>query len=200
MNIINELNDFINQTKEAKEIKRNLAVKMILSGKSYQEIVKLLEVSPSFISKWKNPSIFSGVESLRLQYKGTQSYLKPEEKVKVIQWLRAQEYLRLSDLKIHLKKEYNLMFASDQSYYSLLKEAKISWKKTQKKNPAKNDELVEEKKKEIEKKLEEWKPEIDAGNLVVFMIDECHLLWGDLLGYVWGKTDIRVEKQSKMRS
>ena len=26
------------------------------------------------------------------------------------------------------------------------------------------------------------------------MIDECHLLlWGDLLGYVWGRTDIRVE-------
>ncbi len=66
---------------------------MILSGKSYQKIVKLLEVSPSFISKWKNQAIFSGVESLRLQYKGTQSYLKPEEKVKGIQWLREQEYL-----------------------------------------------------------------------------------------------------------
>ncbi|WP_445301521.1 IS630 family transposase [Microcoleus sp. MOSTC5] len=25
------------------------------------------------------------------------------------------------------------------------------------------------------------------------MIDECHLLWGDVCGYVWGKTQIRVE-------
>ena len=25
------------------------------------------------------------------------------------------------------------------------------------------------------------------------MIDECHLLWGDLLGYVWGRTDKRIE-------
>lgn len=25
------------------------------------------------------------------------------------------------------------------------------------------------------------------------MIDECHLLWGDLLGYAWGRTDMRLE-------
>jgi len=25
------------------------------------------------------------------------------------------------------------------------------------------------------------------------MIDECHLLWGDVCGYVWGKTKIRIE-------
>lgn len=27
----------------------------------------------------------------------------------------------------------------------------------------------------------------------VFLIDECHLLWGDICGYVWGRTDERVE-------
>jgi transposase len=27
---------------------------------------------------------------------------------------------------------------------------------------------------------------------MVFMLDECHLLWGDLCGYVWGKTDERI--------
>jgi transposase len=29
--------------------------------------------------------------------------------------------------------------------------------------------------------------------LVVFFEDECHLLWGDLCGYVWGKTNERIE-------
>ena len=28
--------------------------------------------------------------------------------------------------------------------------------------------------------------------MVVLMEDECHLLWGDTLGYVWGKTNERV--------
>ncbi|MBW4490983.1 MAG: transposase [Trichocoleus desertorum ATA4-8-CV12] len=35
--------------------------------------------------------------------------------------------------------------------------------------------------------------EILCGALVVFFADECHLLWGDLCGYVWGKTDERIE-------
>jgi len=34
---------------------------------------------------------------------------------------------------------------------------------------------------------------IVSGQLVVFFVDECHLLWGDLCGYVWGKTDERIE-------
>lgn len=28
---------------------------------------------------------------------------------------------------------------------------------------------------------------------MVFFEDECHLLWGDLCGYVWGKTNQRIE-------
>ncbi len=35
--------------------------------------------------------------------------------------------------------------------------------------------------------------EIICGELVVFFVDECHLLWGDICGYVWGKTDERIE-------
>lgn len=75
----------------------------------------------------------------------------------------------------------------------MLDEAKISWKKTQKKNPKKNNELVETRKRDIEKILEENRSEIEAGTVVVYMIDECHLLWGDVCGYVWGKQNKRIE-------
>jgi len=27
----------------------------------------------------------------------------------------------------------------------------------------------------------------------VFIEDECHVLWGDTLGYVWGKKNERIE-------
>lgn len=27
----------------------------------------------------------------------------------------------------------------------------------------------------------------------MFFVDECHLLWGDVCGYVWGQTNIRIE-------
>ncbi len=41
--------------------------------------------------------------------------------------------------------------------------------------------------------LESHRQEIESGELVVFYQDECHLLWGDVCGYVWGKTKERVE-------
>lgn len=28
-------------------------------------------------------------------------------------------------------------------------------------------------------------------------VDECHLVWNDICGYIWGKTDIRIEVPMK---
>ena len=38
-----------------------------------------------------------------------------------------------------------------------------------------------------------WRSQIATGQVRVLMIDECHLLWGDACGYVWGKTNQRIE-------
>ena len=43
--------------------------------------------------------MFHGVKSLKLQYKGTQGYLKAVEKEQIIEWMMVQVYLRLSDLQ-----------------------------------------------------------------------------------------------------
>ncbi len=48
MNLIEELEEFINQSKDAKEIKRALAVKMALLGESYQKIQDTLACISSF--------------------------------------------------------------------------------------------------------------------------------------------------------
>ena len=34
---------------------------------------------------------------------------------------------------------------------------------------------------------------IEAGKQAVFMVDECHFLWGDLLSYTWVRKDKRRE-------
>ncbi|MDB9526290.1 transposase [Oscillatoria sp. CS-180] len=38
-----------------------------------------------------------------------------------------------------------------------------------------------------------YQDEIAAGRLRVLFVDECHLLSGELQGYVWGRTGERVE-------
>jgi len=45
-----ELEDFIKATSDAREIKRSLAVKWSLSGISYREIIKLLNVCLGFMA------------------------------------------------------------------------------------------------------------------------------------------------------
>ncbi len=40
--------------------------------------------------------------------------------------------------------------------------------------------------------MESRREDIEAGFLRVLLLDECHLLWGDSIGYVWGRTDQEI--------
>lgn len=47
-----------------------------------------------------------------------------------------------------------------------------------------------------------WHHEIATGEVRVLFLDECHLVWGDISGYVWGSRKERVEvpvKSEKQR-
>ena len=41
--------------------------------------------------------------------------------------------------------------------------------------------------------MEHHAEEIKSGEMIVLLEDECHLLWGDCLGYVWGKRGQALE-------
>jgi putative transposase len=86
-----------------------------------------------------------------------------------------------------------VIYKSKQSYYELFARAKISWKKTQKTNPKFDKELVKKKTEEINDILFKNKAGIESGEIIVLFLDECHLLHGDLTGYVWGQSQIRIE-------
>ena len=52
--------------------------------------------------------------------------------------------------------------------------------------------MLLQKKKEIETLLANHREEIETGKLRALLIDECHLMWGDLNGYVWGASDEEI--------
>ena len=62
----------------------------------------------------------------------------------------------------------------------------MSWHKTEKRNPKGDEHQVLERREEI-KKLLAHQSEIESGEIIVLLEDEYHLLWGDALGYVWGR-------------
>ena len=190
---IQELDEFIITNPDVREFKRALAVKLALQGWKYQAIAELLVLSKSFVSQWKNLFDLQGIEGLKLGYKGSKSYLTKEQKEKAIKWLQKQEYWDLSELESYLIEKFDVFFKAHASYYNLLKEAKISWQKAQASNPRKNEELVTERNKEIEKKLIDNLQNIKAGKIITYAIDEVHLLEGDLISHLWGDTKKRLK-------
>ena len=143
--MVEELNDFIRSNPDARELKRAIAVQMYLKGYKHREIGESLGVSSGFISKWTQLYEQLGVSGLKLGYLGSVGYLKAEQRQSVITWLKSKNYWNLAELQAHIEQAYDVVFASKQSYYTLFAQAGISWKKTQKRNPKADPELVEKK-------------------------------------------------------
>ncbi|MEH2071032.1 MAG: IS630 family transposase [Nostoc sp.] len=187
------LTEFIHSHPEARELKRAIAVKMALQDEPYSKITKLLGMHKSCITNWKQRFEAEGLDGIKLGYKGAKSYLTTEQHTGIITWLRVKEYCDIDELVSYLDENYGVIYQSKQSYYALLSSAKISWNKSQKTNPNFNLDLVKIKREEIINFLSQNQAQIESGHLVVFFVDECHLLANDVCGYVWGKTDIRIE-------
>jgi len=64
----------------------------------------------------------------------------------VIEWLKQKDIWTLGELEYQLASEYDVTYASKQSYYDLFEAAGISWKKTSKVNPKGDAKAVAVKK------------------------------------------------------
>ena len=144
---LNELIKFIKSRTDSRELKRAIAVKLVLEQYSYLKIQSIINVSLGFITKWKNAFLSQGIEGLLLRYKGAKPLLNPAERQAIIEWLKQKDYWDLKELYSYVWSNYKISFKSKQSYYDLFKEAGISWKKSQKNNPKRDPEQVKEKKK-----------------------------------------------------
>lgn len=189
---IRELDAWIKSNPDSREIKRAIAIKLALQEWRYDAIALTLNISKSFISKWKRRFQEAGIEGLKLSYQGSKSYLSKKEKQEVIAWLQKQQYWDLSELECFLIEKYDVAFQSPTSYYSLLSEARVSWQKAQKENPRKDPERVKARNEEIQGIIEKLIPRIEAGEVAVYALDEVHLLEGDLISYGWGDSKKRL--------
>jgi len=139
------LKDFIKNHPNEKEMTRALAVKLAEEGYKYRQIRKILEVSVGFISKWKQAFDAGGLVALKSSYQGGKGYLTESERQAVIEWLIEQKTWDISDLEVYLIEQYDVVFQSRQSYYQLLKEARITWQKGEQTNPRQDLEAISKK-------------------------------------------------------
>jgi transposase len=190
---IADLMSLINSNPDPRELKRALAIKMSIDGHPDRTIAQLLGVSNNFIRDWKKAFKVEGVAGIKLGYKGAKGKLTIEQRTEIIEWLKNKQYWHLDELINHLEDKYDVVYKSKQSYYELFEQGRISWKRSQKVNPKFDEELVKKKREEINKFLTKNKTEIELGKMAVLFLDECHLLNGDICGYVWGQTNVKIE-------
>jgi putative transposase len=132
---LEDLEAFLAEKRDAREYRRGLAVKLALKGYAYDVICDILTVTPGFVSQAKKAYETQGVAGLLLKYKGSQSFLRPDERQSVIHWLKEQQEWSVDKLRSHIEDTYGVVFQSRQSYYDLFAAAKITWKKAQRTNP-----------------------------------------------------------------
>jgi len=174
------------------EVKRALAVKMILFDFKTEDICALLNVSDAFVSKWKIRFENEGAEALKLNYKGGTGFLTDDQRDEILFHLRMQSHYSVEELRDYIEYHYGVVYHSKQSYYDLLHEAGLSYHQTQAANPKRDEAQVLQKREEIKEKLAARQADIVSGEVIVFAEDECHLLWGDAIGYVWGQQNERT--------
>jgi putative transposase len=130
---------------------------------------------------------------LQINYKGGTGFLTESQRFEIFFHLKDKPHYSVEELRNWIELHYGVVYQSKQSYYDMLKEAGLRWHQTQAINPKRDEGQVLLKREEIKKKLEEHQDEIVTGQLVVFAEDECHLLSGDITGYVWGRQNERTE-------
>jgi transposase len=149
---MNDLQQFIQTTRDSRELKRALVIQNTLAGRSWAEVAAELGVKESFIGTWRWRYKRDGIACLSLGYQGAKGYLTATEKAAVITWIQEQKRWDLKALSQHVTATYGVTYKSSQSYYALLTAARISWKKSQDRQPKADPKKISAKRKEIKKK------------------------------------------------
>ena len=146
---IEELKAFISKQRDGRQVKKALAVKLFYQGYSYESIVAILDVSMGSIANWKQAYEAEGLRGFQPRHQGRKGPLSPTDRAAVIEWLQQKTLWSLGELESHLASDYDVVYESKQSYYTLFQEAGLSWKKTSKVNPKADEAAVAAKKSRL---------------------------------------------------
>ena len=167
--------NFMEQTSDPREQKRAIAVRMRLKNYSRKQVAELFNVGPDYVTKWTSIFKQEGVAGLKMGYQGSSGYLSKDERAAVIEWLNQREQWSLDNLIQHLKTGCQVVYQSRQSYYEILKQAKLSWKKVHADNPKKDPAQVAAKRTELTTYFAQNRPKILSGERII-----CGYAWGPI--------------------
>ena len=148
---MHDIDEIINEATDAREVKRAVSVKMGHQGCSPAQIGQVLNVSLQYVSKWKGRYEAEGAAALRMKYRGSEGYLRVEEREEILHWLGAQETVSVEAVRDYVEERYGVVYHSKQSYYELLEAGGMSYHRSEKSNPKRDGAQILARREEIKK-------------------------------------------------
>jgi putative transposase len=148
---MDKLAQLIEETTDVRELKRAVSVKLSEEGMATEAIGAVLQVTPRAVRKWRRRYEREGVDGLHVRNRGSESYLSVEQRQALEDWLGAQETITLEEVRDESEARYGIVYQSKQSYSELLDARGLSYHRTEKGNPKRNEAQVLERRDEIKK-------------------------------------------------
>ena len=148
---MHDIDEIINEARDAREVKRAVSVKMGQHGFSPAQICQILNVSLQYVSKWKGRYEAEGVAVLGVKYRGSEGYLREAERDELQQWIGEQETVSVEAVRDYVEERYGVVYHSKQSYYELLEAGGMSYHRSEKRNPKWDEAQILARREEIKK-------------------------------------------------
>ena len=148
---MDELAQLIEETSDVRELKRALSVKLREGGMPTEAVGEVLHLPPRTVRAWCQRYEREGVEGLRVKYRGSESYLSVEQRQEIEDWLGAQETITVEEVRDEIEARYGIVYQSKQSYYDLMDARGLSYHRTEKDNPNRDEGQVLARREEIKK-------------------------------------------------
>jgi putative transposase len=148
---MDRLAQLIEETTDVRELKRAVSVTLSEGGMETEAIGAVLQVTPRAVRKWRRRYEREGVDGLQVRYRGSESYLSVEQRQELEDWLGGQETLTLEEVRDEMEARYGIVYQSKQSYYDLLDASGLSYHRTEKNNPKRDEAQGLERREEIKK-------------------------------------------------
>ena len=148
---MHDLDESINEGMDAREVKRAVSVKMGQQGVSPAQICQVLNVSLQYGSKWKGQYEAEGAAALRVKYRGSEGYLREEERDEIRQGIGKQETGSVEAVRDDVEERYGVVSQSKQSYYELLEAGGMSYHRSEKYNPKRDEAQILARREESKK-------------------------------------------------
>jgi transposase len=163
-------------------------------GYSVPEMAKILRRDEDTVRDWLNAFVSTRIASIfhKYDHNANASKLTKEQREEIKKTLEKppsdadipKQFWSLPTLKEYISGTFGVVYESDRSYHYLLEYSGMSWKLPSSFDLRRDDVLVRQRMKEIQREIKKLKKDVNA---IILSADECRINWETETRRAWLK-------------